>query len=75
MKVRSVPAGEFKDRCLKLMDDVHQHGVPIVVTKRGKPLVRIVPIRSAVAVETLRGTVVYEAKDLFSTGESFEADI
>ena len=44
---RRVPAGEFKARCLKLMDDVQRDHVPIIVTKRGKPVVKIVPLDNA----------------------------
>ena len=35
-KVLEVPAGEFKARCLKLMDEVRATRRPIVITKRGK---------------------------------------
>ena len=43
-KSRKVPAGEFKARCLKLMDEVAETGEELVVTKRGKPVVRLVPV-------------------------------
>ncbi len=36
-------AGQFKAHCLRLMEKVARTGNPIVVTKRGRPLVRIVP--------------------------------
>ncbi len=29
MKQRAVPAGKFKNSCLKLMDEVHDGGTPI----------------------------------------------
>lgn len=41
---RTIPAGEFKARCLKLMDEVQETGVSIVVTKRGRPVSRLVPV-------------------------------
>ena len=74
MKQRAVPAGKFKDSCLKLMEEVSKHGIPITVTKRGKPLVRVVPVHAPQGPKTLRGTVVHEDDDIFSTGESWEAD-
>lgn len=40
---RTIPAGEFKAKCLKLMDEVNETGVPIVITKRGRPVSRLVP--------------------------------
>jgi prevent-host-death family protein len=39
--MRTVPAGEFKAKCLKIMDEVAATGEPVVVTKRGKPVVRV----------------------------------
>jgi prevent-host-death family protein len=74
MRSKTVPAGQFKNSCLKIMDAVRKDGVPITVTKRGKPLVRIIPVIEEGSTETLLGTIVYEADDIFSTGESWEAD-
>jgi len=42
--VLEVPAGEFKARCLKLMDQVRATRRPIVITKRGKPVAKLVPV-------------------------------
>jgi prevent-host-death family protein len=39
-----VKAGEFKAKCLELMDAVAQTGATIVITKRGKPVARLVPV-------------------------------
>ncbi len=39
-----VPAGEFKAKCLKLMDEVQQSHREIVITKFGKPIARLVPV-------------------------------
>ena len=73
-KTQIVPAGEFKNRCLKLMDEVSRHGVSITVTKRGKPLVRVVPVRDSQEVPSLEGTIVHEDESIYSTGEPFDAD-
>lgn len=37
-------AGVFKARCLQVMDEVAKRKRPVIVTKRGKPVVKIVPI-------------------------------
>ena len=42
-KTRRIPAGRFKAECLALMDHVAETGEPCVVTKHGRPVVRIVP--------------------------------
>jgi prevent-host-death family protein len=38
-----IGAGEFKAKCLKLMDRVNQSHEEIVITKHGKPVARLVP--------------------------------
>jgi prevent-host-death family protein len=40
---RRIPAGEFKAQCLRLMDEVDRTSRPITITKRGKPVARLVP--------------------------------
>lgn len=41
--MKQIPAGEFKSRCLALMDEVQATGEPVVVTKHGRPVVKLVP--------------------------------
>lgn len=41
---RTMPAGEFKAKCLRLLDEVKETGVSIVITKRGRPVSRLAPI-------------------------------
>ena len=43
-KSREVPAGEFKTKCLALLDEVRDTREEIIVTKRGKPVAKLVPI-------------------------------
>ena len=43
--VRTIKASEFKTKCLKLMDEVADSGVEIVITKNGRPVSRLVPYR------------------------------
>ena len=42
-KPTELSATEFKATCLKVMDDVRKSRKPVIVSKRGKPLVKIVP--------------------------------
>lgn len=41
--MKQMPAGEFKAQCLAVMDQVLQSGEPIVITKHGKPVVKLIP--------------------------------
>jgi prevent-host-death family protein len=42
--MKKMPAGSFKAHCLAVMDDVHAKRETIVITKRGKPVVKLVPV-------------------------------
>jgi prevent-host-death family protein len=37
-------AGEFKAKCLGVMAEVNSTGQPVLVTKRGKPFARVLPV-------------------------------
>lgn len=39
-----IPATEFKARCLELMDRVADRRETYVITKRGKPVAKLVPV-------------------------------
>ena len=38
-----LPASEFKAKCLALLDQVHERGESITITKRGKVVARLMP--------------------------------
>ncbi len=44
MKTKTMAAGEFKAKCLKVMDQVNAKREIVVITKRGKPIAKLVPI-------------------------------
>lgn len=41
--MRTMAAGEFKAKCLAVIEDVNSTGQPMLITKRGKPMVRVLP--------------------------------
>ncbi|MGA7560494.1 MAG: type II toxin-antitoxin system Phd/YefM family antitoxin [Terriglobales bacterium] len=41
--LKTMAAGSFKARCLAVMDEVQAKREAIVITKRGKPVVKLVP--------------------------------
>ena len=49
--MHTIPAGEFKAKCLAVMAEVNATGQPVLVTKRGKPLARILPFQEPEAKE------------------------
>ena len=70
-----VPAGEFKQHCLALLDQVAESGVPLTVTKRGRPVARVVPIeRPAPPLKGSIRVLTDNEEELFSTGEVWDAE-
>jgi prevent-host-death family protein len=41
--MKTIPAAAFKAHCLTLMEDVRSTRRPLVITKRGKPVAKLVP--------------------------------
>ena len=44
--MKQMRASAFKARCLAVMRDVQATGEPVIVTKRGTPVVKVVPVES-----------------------------
>lgn len=60
MARKAVNASKFKAECLGLLDEVAQTGQEIVVTKRGKPVARVVPVEEP---PSLLGSITYNVSD------------
>ena len=41
--MKTIPAGQFKARCLRLMDEVRTTREPVLITKKGRPVAKLVP--------------------------------
>jgi prevent-host-death family protein len=44
--VKKMAAGAFKTNCLAVMDEVQAKRVTVVITKRGKPVAMLVPVKT-----------------------------
>jgi prevent-host-death family protein len=42
--MKKMAAGVFKANCLAVMDEVQSKRITVVITKRGKPVAKLVPI-------------------------------
>jgi prevent-host-death family protein len=42
--MKTMPAGKFKAVCLRIMDEVQSTRQPLVVTKKGRPVVKLMPV-------------------------------
>jgi len=56
-EAREIAAGEFKAKCLSLIDQVNETGQEIVITKRGKPCAKLIPLKPW-RMESLIGRLV-----------------
>jgi prevent-host-death family protein len=55
----TIPAGEFKAKCLKMLDEVAEKRTTLVITKRGKPVAQVIPIpaKGRNIVGSMKGSV------------------
>jgi prevent-host-death family protein len=44
--MKTIAAGQFKARCLRLMDEVRATREPVLITKKGRPVAKLVPAES-----------------------------
>jgi prevent-host-death family protein len=72
--MKSIAAGKFKNVCLKTLDDVATTKTAVVITKRGRPVAKLVPYVEPAKKRGLVGSVVKEVGDPFGTGERWDAD-
>jgi len=68
-------ASVFKAKCLIPLDDVAEHRSSIVITKRGRPVARLVPIDddegSTMGTVTL---IANDDEDYLTTGKAWDAE-
>jgi prevent-host-death family protein len=72
-RMKTLAAGKFKAVCLQTLDEVAETKRPVVITKRGKPVAKLVPITSAQKTPSLKNSVIHESGDLYSTGVVWDA--
>ncbi len=73
----TLPAGEFKAKCLKLLDNVAQTHEKLVVTKHGKPVACVVPYDNSEhdEINPLKGSVTFEKDLIASIDEEWEVNL
>ena len=72
---REISAGEFKARCLAIMDEVRDRGGEYVITKRGAPVAKLVPVRQTRRrlLGSMKGTVTTLGDIISPLDEPWEA--
>lgn len=70
--MKPIAAAKFKEQCLSILDRVDDEGV--VITKRGRPVAKLIPIRAESA--SLIGSLKTRLKikgDILTTGTRWDA--
>ena len=57
MQEKTVMASTFKARCLALLDQVEIDRIPLVITKRGRAIARVMPMDDVPTGRSTMGTV------------------
>jgi prevent-host-death family protein len=55
MKHQQVSATDFKAKCLALLDEVNEGGGSVTITKRGKPVAVLQPVKKKAPFKSSRG--------------------
>ena len=74
MKEKTIPASEFKAKCLRILDELEPGG--ILITKRGRPIARVLPATTAdnqKLIGSMKGKIQIKG-DIFSTGVRWDAE-
>ncbi len=71
--MREIGAAKFKEQCLALLDNLDADG--LIVTKRGKPVARVIPYAAndGDLIGSLRGKIKIKG-DISTTGLRWNAD-
>jgi prevent-host-death family protein len=74
--MKNIAAGEFKAKCLALLDEVAEHRLELVITKRGKPVAKLVPVVSEKPrlLGRMAGTIQITGDIVSPTGEIWDAE-
>jgi len=64
--MQTLAASKFKSQTIAIIEEIAKTKEPLVITKRGKPIVKIIPVDNKVQKEKpLKGTVTFIG-DIFS---------
>ncbi len=72
--MKTVAISEFKAKCLNLITKLDKTKKPMVITKNGKPVAKIIPFKSDNNLETLRGKVKYYGDIISPIEEDWNAE-
>jgi prevent-host-death family protein len=71
-----IQAGKFKAECLKIMDDVQAKKYSIIITKRNKPIAKLIPLEEEInplLFGKMKGTACIKGDLIQPIGEEWNA--
>ena len=73
---QQIAAGKFKAQCLHLLDEVQRSRKEILITKRGRPVARLLPAEGSVTpiLGRMKGSADLCGDLIAPVGESWSAD-
>lgn len=73
MVMKQIAAAKFKEQCLSILDNVGTEG--IIITKRGKPVAKLIPIGAECSslIGSLKGRLTIKGP-ILSTGAKWDAE-
>jgi len=74
MVMTEISATNFKARCLALLDEVAECGTELTVTKRGRPVARVVPADDGASLQGSVRALVDEEELLAPIDEAWDSD-
>jgi prevent-host-death family protein len=63
---KTIGAGDFKAKCLKLLDDVADSRESLIITKHGKPVAKLVPMPPETTIFGAMANSVRQEHDIVS---------
>jgi prevent-host-death family protein len=74
--MKTIQAGEFKAKCLQIMDEVDEKHISFTITKHGKPVAKLVPVDSTTksAFGCLKNTVSIQGNIIAPIENDWDAD-
>ena len=72
-----IAAGKFKSVCLRLMDEVERDRAEVIITRRGRPVAKLVPFGDAPADRLfghLQDCAVVSGDIVAPVGEAWQAE-
>jgi prevent-host-death family protein len=72
--MKAMAAAQFKNSCLKTINHVARNRTTVTITKRGRPVARLVPVTRPGPRRSLVGSILWEKGNPHRTGETWDAD-